>query len=168
MKDVLDYEIDFQIRAYEALKEIAVYESSKKGGDDVILTELPEIKHYMENMKSLTKTVRRTLVITKKTLKNLKKLSEELNLTRDEVINNVIIKGKEDTEEKDEAEIDNYQEALKIINELVEESHNVEAQVKKLLSDGEDDHIFESIWMSILDLEDASEKIEDEIKKREK
>jgi len=167
MKDVLDHELDREISTYELLKIIDAEELSEQSREDVILLKPEKSTNGMENKKSSTKTIRRTLVVTKKTLRNLKNLSEELNLTRDEIINKAIIEGKALEEDHDEYKIDSYQKALKIINEFIDEAHNIERKVKEVLDDDED-HILNGLWMAIHELTETSTKIVDEINKREK
>jgi hypothetical protein len=167
MKDVLDYEMDREIWVHEFFKETDILELSKESDEEAVPRKIENNTPVIENKLSLAKTVRRTLVVTKKTLKNLKKLSDETNLTRDEILNKAIIDGKMSTEAEDECQIEKYNKALKIINEFIDEAHNIETKVKEVLDD-DDDHIVNGLWMAIHELTETSTKIEDEINKREK
>jgi hypothetical protein len=153
MKDLIDYAI---------IRQVTLLEFLNKPEDSA---------HGVENKEILPKikTVRRTLVVTKKTLKNLELLSKELNRSRDDIVNKAIIEQKERTESSDIDEIGSCREVLAIINNLIDDAKDSELQVSKLLEYIDtDDDIVGRIRMVINDLKDAYINMMNEIRIREK
>jgi hypothetical protein len=116
--------------------------------------------------KDNAETIRRTVVITKKTLIYLNKLSKEYNVSRDNLINKAIIFTKLTTYSTDKSTIEVYQKAFNLIYNFYIEAQSVESKLRELL--GDDDLIINEMELAVSGIITPYIKIEDEFKKREK
>ncbi len=111
-------------------------------------------------------TIRRTMVVTKKTLIYLNKLSKQYTIARDDLLNIAILFTKEVTCSNDESKIKIYRQAYKLISQYYSDGEGVERKLRELL--GEDDLIVNEFELGIATLMGAYIKIKEEIKKIEK
>jgi hypothetical protein len=126
----------------------------------------PGEQTQLEINKVDEKTIRRTMVVTKRTLIYLNKLSKQYNIARDDLINRAIIFTKTVTCSNDESTIKVYREAYELINQFYLDAQGVEWKLRELL--GEEDLIVNDFELGVSGIMGAYIKIEEEIKKREK
>ncbi len=110
------------------------------------------------------KTIRRTVVITKKTLDYLIKLSQKSNISRDDILNMAILLAKGVAISNDDASIAAYKEAFDLIDNFYSEAKGVEFKLKELL--GDDNLIVNDFRLAVEMINDTHEKIDEEIKQR--
>jgi hypothetical protein len=116
--------------------------------------------------KGHNETVRRTVVITRKTLKNLKLLSSKYKLSRDILINNAILCAKKFSELSDDIDKKNLEEALTIIKDLWEKGEQAESELSNLL--GNEHPIVESMGYAVVMIMNTYHETEEELAKRTK
>jgi hypothetical protein len=146
MKDVFHFAIDVLPTIGEAIHAL------------ISLDEQIEFK------KDEEKTIRRTVVITKKTLDYLNKLSQKSNLSRDDILNKTILHAKWVALSTDEASISSYKEALDLIDSFCLEAQGVEFKLRELL--GDDNLIVNDFGLGVTMIMNTYMKIEEEIKQR--
>lgn len=151
MKDVLHFALDALHSSLEQLINLEQGEQIKK----------VEIRSVDD------KTIRRTVVITRKTLTLLNKLSKQYNITRrDDLINRAIMFTKVLTCATDESKIKAYREAYKLIDNIYLEAGGIESKLRELL--GDDNHIVSEFEMGVTVIMGAHIKITEDIEKIEK
>jgi hypothetical protein len=144
MKDVLHFALDV---LHSALKQV--------------LNDDKKLKIKKDNEE----TIRRTVVITKKTLIYLNKLSKQYNVSRDDLINKAIIFTKGYTYFADESTIEVYREAFDLIDKFYLEAQGVESKLKELL--GDDNLIVSEMELAVSGIMTPFIKIKEAFKKRE-
>jgi hypothetical protein len=146
MKDVFHFAIDVLPTIEEAI--------------DALIS----VDEQIEFKKVEEKTIRRTVVITKKTLDYLNKLSQKSNLSRDDILNKAISHAKRFALSTDEASISAYKEAFDLIDSFYLEAQGVEFKLRELL--GDDNLIVNDFGLGVTMIMNAYMKIEEEIKQR--
>lgn len=109
-------------------------------------------------------TIRRTVVITKKSLDLLNKLSQKTGLSRDDILNKAILLAKREALSTDEATIEEYKEAFELIDSFYLEAQGVEFKLRELL--GDNNLIVNNFGLGVTMIMDTYIKIEEEIKQR--
>lgn len=172
MKDVLHYAleqlIEHKLREGETAKASESTDGQQETGELLTNLAIGVVLSRSGNDKAIKeaaeKTVRRTVVVTKKTLTILNKFSKENNLSRDDLINDAIIYTKLWADKHNEIKIASYKEASKIINKLSEEAENAESNLLNLM--GEDDPFVGEIMIAVAIIKNTQETISDEVNKR--
>jgi hypothetical protein len=165
MKEVLHSVLEHLIKHHLEKSEDDQHDNdelSKALGIGVILSES---KKGMNLKKGDPKTIKKTVVITNKTLKNILTLSQKYKIPRNILLNNALIMSKKFTEKLDEANIDSYKEALELSEKLYLEAEFVEFNIREILSD---DSVFNSIGLAVTHVMETCIFIEDKIKKIER
>jgi len=117
------------------VKEIFEYISSD------ILDKQTDIKDIIKKMKDTPSPdasrywPRRTYVISRSTLRTLKDLSKKHEISRDDLISNLIEKIKIKAKTKNESDRKKYNEAHKILSEYYDHSHNIWTRLDEVLGD---------------------------------
>jgi hypothetical protein len=139
------------------------------GALDVLHSALKQVLKDGEQIKinkDHKETIRRTIVITKKTLIYFNKLSKQYNVSRDDLINKAILFTKLVTYSADNLTITAYREAFDLINNLYLKAQNVDLKLKELL--GDDNLIVSDMEFAISAIMTTYIKVEEELIKREK
>jgi hypothetical protein len=128
--------------------------------------QLIKDKGKIDIKKVNEETIRRTVVVTKKTLIYLNKLTKQYNIARDDLINKAILFTKIFTCSTDESTIKVYREAFNLINSYYLEGQGVESKLRDLL--GDDDLIVNKFEVGVTGIMSAYIKVEEELNKRAK
>jgi hypothetical protein len=160
MKEILHSVIEQLIKGSHSHDEL-----SEALGIGIILSEPNSNMNVGEGFQ---KTLKKTVVVTRGTLRNLKKLSEEYKIPRDEIINNAIKCAKEFTAIHDKHLIVAYQEAFELLDNFYNEAQYAELKLKDILGNEEDDPIIESMGLAVTSVMNTIIEIEDQIKIRTK
>jgi hypothetical protein len=131
---------------------------------DEAIDALISVDEQIEFKKVEEKTIRRTVVITKKTIDYLNKLSQKSNLSRDDILNKTILYAKRIALSSDVASISVYKEAFDLMDSFYLEAQGVEFKLRELL--GDDNLIVNDFGLGVTMIMNAYMKIEEEIKQR--
>lgn len=145
MKDVLDTSLEF---LGEALGLLALHTSP-----ETLLREIPGINE--------TREIRKTLVLTRGTLKRLKILSEKFGIPRDILIDKAIMSSKEQIIRDGEETKIKHQKALELIANLESEASNVEMSLMMILD--EEDPIRNHLGSAVYTIMNLHQAIKDEL-----